>query len=331
MKTFINFVAWVVLMQRVLAASPPSESSALSRSEDLLLLDNGTVKIGINRAMGASITWLSWSAYPKNMINSVDPGRLIQQSYYAGRSLDRQVDGQHKAWSPWSWNPIQGGGVGSWARVTEFKRLDDHTLYSETIPKLWDMPDEEAAALMRQWTAFEPAMPDVVVVRCELICARALDDRWGPARLSDQEVPACYFTRNFSTFKNYLGNGQWRTETQPPGPPWGKAEPPLKAMACFAANGQGVAVFSPTATRAWNFGPHGGGNSDDPAAGPCVHVAPIDRVNLGPQSTYRYRYWLVVGTEAQIAARLDLLWQKYSTERAELTNPANSADPVLKP
>jgi len=183
------------------------------------------------------------------------------------------------------------------------------------------MPNEEAAALMHQWTEFEPKMPDVVVIRCELICHRALEDRWGPARLSPQEIPACYFTRNFSVIKSYLGDGQWRAEKQPPGPPWGKAEPPLKAMACFAANGQGVAVFSPTATQPWNFGPHAGGASDDPAAGPCVHVAPIDRVNLGPTSTYRYRYWLVVGTEAQLAARLDSLWKQYSAERAELTSP----------
>jgi hypothetical protein len=211
--------------------------------------------------------------------------------------------------------------VGSWARVTEFKRLDDHTLYGETIPKLWDMPDEEAAAIMRQWTGFEPGMPDVVVVRCEVICQRAPDDRWGPARLSPQEIPACYFTRNFSAIRSYLGKGQWRTETQPPGPPWGKAEPPLKAMACFTADGQGVAIFSPAATGHWNFGPHGNGLSDDPAAGPCIHVAPLDRVNLGPKSTYRYRYWLAVGTEAQIVARLDSLLEKYSSERAELTNP----------
>jgi hypothetical protein len=92
-------------------------------------------------------------------------------------------------------------------------------------------------------------------------------------------------------------------------------------MAFFAPNGQGVAVFSPAATQAWNFGPHGGGSSEDPAAGPCMHVAPIDRVNLGPSSTYRYRYWLVVGTESEIAARLDVLWNRYSAERATLTNP----------
>jgi hypothetical protein len=293
----------------------------LTAREDLLLSTNGAVKVGIDRAKGAAITWLSWTGYPKNMVNLSDPGRLIQQSYYAGNRLDRQADGQSKAWSPWPWNPIQGGGVGSWARVTEFKRLDQNTLYAETAPKLWDMPNEEAAAVVRQWTGFEPAMPNVVVVRCELISRRQDDDRWGPARLSHQEIPACYFTRNFSAVKSYLGDGQWRAESQPPGPPWGKAQPPRKAMAVFAPSGQGVAVFSPAATQHWNFGPHGGGANDDPAAGPCMHVAPLDRVSLGPKATYGYRYWLAVGTESQLAERLDALWDKYSAERAELTNP----------
>jgi hypothetical protein len=291
------------------------------RGEDLLFLDNGSVKVGIERAKGAAITWLSWTAYPKNAVNLADPGRLIQQSYYAGLRLDRKADGQSKAWSPWSWNPIQGGGVSSWARVNVFERRDRVALYAETVPKLWDMPDEEAAALMRQWTSFEPGLPNVVAVRCEFIAQRSAPDRWGPARLSPQEIPACYFTRNFTLIKSYLGNGEWRMETQPPGPPWGKTVPPRHAMALFAPNGQGVAVYSPSATQPWNFGPHAGGTSDDPTAGPCMHVAPIDRVNLGPKSTYRYRYWLIVGTEASIAACLETLAQNYPTERAELINP----------
>ena len=291
------------------------------RGEELLILDNGKVKVGIDRAKGAAITWLSWSGYPKNTVNISDPGRLIQQSYYAGLRLDRKADGQSKSWSPWSWNPIQGGGVASWARVTEFKHIDDHTLYGETVPKLWDMPNEEAAAVMRQWTGFEPDMADVIVVRCELKCERSAGDRWGPAKPSPQEIPACYFTRNFAKVKSYLGDGQWRDETQPPGPPWGKVRPPKQALAMFEAGGQGVALFSPTATQTWNFGPHAGGLSTDPTAGPCMHMAPIDRINLGPQSTYRYRYWLVVGTEAQIATRLDALWKRYSNEKATLTDP----------
>ena len=291
-------------------------------AEDLLVADNGTVKVGINRGKGAAITHLSWKGYPKNAVNAYDPGRLIQQSYYTGRRLDRRDEGQHKAWSPWSWNPIQGGGIGSWAKVPQFEKLPDGTLHSETVPKLWDMADEEAAALMRQWTGFEPGMPDVVVVKCEIVCKREPGDRWGPARhASPQEVPATYFTRNFDTFKTYLGDGKWRTEAKKIGPPWNRsANAPRKAMACFNKAGQGIAIFSPNA-ESWNFGPHAGAGTDDSLGGPCVHIAPVARAKLEPRSTYSYRYWLVTGDKKSIAERLETLWAKHATERATLTNP----------
>jgi hypothetical protein len=297
-------------------------------AEDLLTIDNGSVKVGIDREKGGAITWLSSLGYPRNMVNIADPGRLIQQSYYAGRSLDRTSEGQSKAWSPWSWNPIQGGGVGAsggegtWSRVIRFEKKAN-ALYSETVPKLWDMPDEEADAVMRQWTTLEPMMSGVVCVQCEIQTMRSEGDRWGETRRSPQEVPACYFTRNFKAVRSYLGRGKWRTEHQPPGPPWGRANPPRKAMGLFAASGQGVAVFSPTSGASWNFGPHGRGLSDDPSDGPCMHVAPIDHVMLGHKSTFRYRYWLIVGDDHQIADRLDALWTKYSAEQSQLGEPPN--------
>jgi len=309
-----------LLLRSVAMVWPLLVAAADAPRESLLLLDNGTAQVGLDPAKGGSITWLTWTGQPRNAVNHADPGRLIQQSYYAGARLDRRAEGQSKAWSPWTWNPIQGGGVKSWARVIESRRLPDGSLYAETVPRLWDMPGEEAAARMRQWTAFEPGMPNVIVVRCEFEAQRAPGDRWGPAVERSQEIPACYFTRRYDDVRSYLGDGQWYQETQPPGPPWGKASPPRKAMACFSPAGQGVAVFSPASTQPWNFGPHAGGVSDDPAAGPCVHVAPIDRVPMGPRSTYRYRYWLVVGDAAQIAARLEELWRRCAGERAELRN-----------
>jgi hypothetical protein len=51
-----------------------------------------------------------------------------------------------------------------------------------------------------------------------------------------------------------------------------------------------------------------------------VHIAPIDRVNLGPRSTYSYRYWLVTGDAAQLTASLDVLLKAYGNERAELSS-----------
>ena len=184
---------------------PIPGATSPNQAQGLEFLDNGNVRVGIDRHKGGAITWLSWSQYRSNAVNHHDPGRLIQQSYYAGKSLDRTAEGQSKAWSPLPWNPIQGGGVGSWARVTELKQLKGPMLYCETVPKLWDMPNEEANAVMRQWTGFEPDMPDVVVVRCELISQRKPNDRWGDAGPRPQEIPACYFTRSFSTAKSYLG------------------------------------------------------------------------------------------------------------------------------
>ena len=52
-----------------------------------------------------------------------------------------------------------------------------------------------------------------------------------------------------------------------------------------------------------------------------MHVAPLDRVKLGPKSTYSYRYWIVVGDENLIASRLDRLWEMYAGEHASLSEP----------
>lgn len=314
------------LLVSVLAASASAEPDRTPNigpreKRDLLFAENEVVRVGIDREMGASLTHLSWAGYRKNTVNIHDPGRLIQQSYYAGRPLDRTAEGQSPSWVPWAWNPIQGGGVGSWARVTVFEKKDDGNLYAETIPKLWDMPDEEAAATMRQWTGFEPDIPNAVVVQCELECRREEGDRWGPAVPRHQELPALYFTRNFSIFRSYLGRGEWREEAHSMGPPWGRSEPPLKVMACFNPQGQGVAVFSPTATEHWNFGPHGRGNSSEARDASCVHLAPIGKVKLGPKSTLRYRYWIVVGAEDEIVAAVDELIARYREEEFTLTNP----------
>lgn len=290
----------------LVAADPVSNDS------DLLLLSSPSVRVGIDRTKGGAITFLAWPGNEKNAVNVHDPGRLIQQSYYAGRILDRRSEGQSAQWSPWPWNPIQGGGVSSWARVTEFRRDDNLSLFVETVPKLWDMPSEEAAARMRQWIRFEPELTGVIQVECEFEAMRDENDRWGPAVPRAQEIPACYFTRQFDRMRSYLGDGDWRDETQSPGPPWGRCDPPRRAMAFFASEGQGIGVFSPESQGLWNFGPHGESPSDDSEAGPCMHVAPLITLNLGPRSKFRYRYWIVVGSESDVAERLDVLWRKYA-------------------
>ena len=297
----IRIVRLLLLMVAAVAAR------AVAAAETVERIDNGTTTVGIDRAKGGAIAWLSWRGHPGNAVNLSDPGRLIQQSYYAGRTVDRRAAGQHAAWSPWPWNPIQAGGVGSWSRMTQFERSADGSLVGETAAKLWDMPDEEAEAVIRQTTRFESGFANVVRLECELECRRQDGDRWGPAVPRHQELPAIYLTRSFATVRSYLGAGRWRDEAIPPGPPWGRVKPPQAALACFDAAGQGVAVWSPEATEAWNVGPHGAGATADPAAGPCMHVAPIVTARLDPRSVFRFRAWLIVGDEAAITRSLDAL------------------------
>ncbi|TWU41117.1 hypothetical protein [Novipirellula artificiosorum] len=40
-------------------------------------------------------------------------------------------------------------------------------------------------------------------------------------------------------------------------------------------------------------------------------IAPIDRANLGPAASYRYRYWLLVGDASALAENLDALWDRH--------------------
>lgn len=307
--------AIVILIQVTIS---PAQAQQQPDPADLLQAVSSVATVGVHRLMGGAISWLSWTGHPNNVVNHSDPGRLIQQSYYAGHPLNRQAEGQSVAWSPWPWNPIQAGGIGGWARADTLLRLSDGALFGETTPWLWDMSNEVAEALMRQWTGFEPQMPNVIVVRCEFIARRnPAMDRWGVTPGNHQEIPACYFIRKFDRFRSYVGGRRWRDERAQKGPPWNQTLPPMNAMAAFDSNGNGIAVFSPSATQAWNYGPHGSEQPSTPDAGPCVHIAPIDRVPMDRRSIYRYRYWLVVGSSEELAASLDVLCAKYGGERAE--------------
>ncbi len=86
-KSIVFVLLLLVGQQICFAEDPEKKIQTPARQEELLMLDNGTVKIGINRAMGASITWLSWADYPKNMINSVDPGDLFSNLTTQERGL----------------------------------------------------------------------------------------------------------------------------------------------------------------------------------------------------------------------------------------------------
>lgn len=48
-----------------------------------------------------------------------------------------------------------------------------------------------------------------------------------------------------------------------------------------------------------------------------MHLAALDRVSLGPDTVYQFRYWLVVGARELVQSRLDELDQRYAGESAQ--------------
>ena len=138
-------------------------------------LDNGIIHIGVETdEYGGAITYLSVSGETRNLINNWDRGRQVQQSYYAGEKIDRTAEGQHSAWSPWWWNPVQAGDAyGNSSHVLE-ATSDGAEIYVKVQPLLWDMNNELAECHFESWITLDK---NSVHVRNKLTCFRT-DDRW---------------------------------------------------------------------------------------------------------------------------------------------------------
>ena len=72
--------------------------------DDLELLDNGVLRVGLSRAHGGAIAYLSLAGEDDNLINVRALGRYVQQSYYSGPK-PFLPDGarMHDGWPGWGW------------------------------------------------------------------------------------------------------------------------------------------------------------------------------------------------------------------------------------
>jgi hypothetical protein len=289
-------------------------------SSETTYLDNGTLRMGTPTTQGGSINFLAPPG-GSNLINWYDPGRLIQQSYYAGQSLNRTAVGQSPSWTPWSWNPIQGGDAsGKKSQVIEMTQFDSGTGYfTRTIPLLWDMTTgEKAKSWIDQWNQFEPGMPDVIRVTCRFTCFRDVDDVWTEVRPRHQELPAIYLIRSLSKVVTYQGASPWTnapvedvTSNIVPGPPWIRHNPSENWVAMVnPTTNVGVGVYSPFGNLFWWVGATG-----NPPGGPTnsqtMHMAPLRAMSLGRDSILAYRYWMIHGNIETIRQRIYQLRELY--------------------
>lgn len=262
-------------------------------------LSNDSLRLKLDLTRGGAIAYISKSDVERNIVNVHDEGRYIQQSYYGGKRLNRQSEGQKQAWSPWSWNPIQVGDCyHNRAEILEYKQ-EGNTLYVKCIPMLWDMKNKPAEAIMEQWTTLEG---NVIKVKNKLTCQRT-DTIYGEGKTHNQELPAVYPISALNNLYSYFGDKPFTGE--PLNKPrvinlrsgfWGKYKNDMVTenwMAFVNDDLWGMGVYSPKCTNFLaGMAKDSGYEAHDSATS---YMAPLNKATLNKTTVYEYDYFLIVG------------------------------------
>ncbi len=280
--------------------------SKLNAQPAELTADNGILKVKLDLTRGGAISYISLSGSNRSLVNIHDEGRYIQQSYYAGKSVDRIAEGQNPSWSPWSWNPIQvGDSYGNRAKILDYKQNGD-TLYVKCTPMLWDMNNMPAEAEMEQWNILEG---NVLKVHCKITCHRT-DNIYGENIADDQELPAVYPISALKNLYTYLGNSPFMNDSLD-NPSvvnlssgfWGRYPNVSEHWMAFVDSTKwGIGVFNQNCTYflAGMSGSPGGEAQD----GSTSYIAPTRKEILNKNSVFEYDYYIIVGTVDQIRAKV---------------------------
>jgi len=286
----------------ITAFTNQSETANNRKKNNEPAIDNGILTLKLDLTRGGAICWLSLSGTKRNVVNIADEGRYIQQSYYAGRSLDRKADGQSPAWSPWSWNPIQvGDAFRNRAEILDFNQ-SENSMYIKCIPMQWDMNNQPAEATMEQWTTLTGS---VLKVRNRLTCFRT-DEIYGDSILCDQELPAVYPISALKNLYTYIGDKPFSNDslTNPEvinlaSGFWGIYKNiPEHWMAFVDENNWGLGVYNP---RCDHFlAGMSGSPRKESKDGSTSYIAPIKKEILYKNCVYEYEYYIVIGTLNEI-------------------------------
>ena len=290
-----------ILIFLVIAINLPGQSQSKSSlpmpTATEMVADNGVLTLKLDMTRGGAISWLSLSGSVRSVVNIADEGRYIQQSYYAGKSLDRKADGQAPRWSPWSWNPIQvGDAFRNTAQILDFKKTGNE-LYVKCIPMQWDMNNKPAEAEMEQWTTLNG---NVLEVRNRLTCHRT-DQIYGDSILCDQELPAVYPISALNNLYTYQGGAPF---TQAPAKQlpvknlssgfWGIYENVSEHWMAFTdSTNWGMAVYNPLCTKF--LAGMSGVPGKEAKNGSTSYIAPVKKEILYKNSVYEYRYFILIG------------------------------------
>lgn len=251
-------------------------------------LDNGTVKIGVDKARGAGIGFFGESKTGRNLLNHFDEGRFVQQSYYGA------ADGSFWDKKPWTYNPVQGGSWdGKISTTLDFSRTNE-TLYARIEPRSWSGGQTCPEAIMEQTLSLEGA---VALINFKMTFTG--EDQGNPRH---QEMPAMFVDAALSNLVYQAGESLTR---RVPGWPneYGKSSDDW--VAWLNDEDWGIGIYTPgtpdfTCYRFGN-GPAGA------EAESCSYVSPIRKFALTTGLVVDYKVYLTIGTLDEITVRFNAL------------------------
>lgn len=302
---------WIYLISVFLVcgcSASTNELSALSTDEHDTsphdaweYLDNGDLKIGVDRSRGACIGFFGESKMGRNLLNHYDEGRFIQQSYYG------QTDGSDWNGKPWVYNPIQGG---SWlrvpAKVHEFKKTSNE-IYARIEPRHW-----ASGVLCPEMVMEQTITLDGDVAKISFSMKYVGPDQGEPRH---QELPAVFIDGALPNFY-YTKNGTLTNEAPRILAENGKegvdglglGASTSEWVAYLNDNNWGVGIYTPGTTEFTAYRAPGDGTTGSTGSA-CSYVAPLRTFALTKGLGVKYDVYLTIGTLDEIKNRFGKLKQ----------------------
>lgn len=260
------------------------------QSREWHFISNQHLKVGIDLNAGACIGWISTSDEPdKNILNTYDRGRYLQQSYYG------DPDGSDWNGKPWRYNPVQGG---DWrnrpSEVLEFKTISASSLHSKTRPRHWASGNILDEVVFSQTLSLKGELLHVIFE----IQTTTLSNH----QPYHQELPALFVQPEYDTLLHAEKVGAPLSKVRP-GEKNSYLPIPEYWVAWTNSRGQGIAIFSPSSDQATCYRV-----PDVPGTGSgCSYAAPIATFALKPNFRYKYEIWLGIGDVETLRKRFRTL------------------------
>jgi hypothetical protein len=294
----------------------PPQNVASNAPRGLLTLSGPDgMTLGVDCARGGTISWLSARNLPypwtgRNLLNSYDAGRHLQQSYYG---CD---DGTCWYNRPWRYNPVQGGSWQNLApKVLEGRLapapngMPGSVIRTRVQPRNWG-GQELLQDVVMESTIDVSATHQIALVRFKLIYNGSVAH---PVRV--QEMPAVFAARGLGVLATYEGGAPWTGGKMRFSLP-GAVNTQYKATEGWAAwadatTGYGLGVYSPAAAAltAYRIGPDGSGASADTS-----YFSLTRRFALTPGTEYSYESYIALGRVDSVRDMFS--WQAVKAARA---------------